>query len=124
MAKSIVCFSFPGNIVWYPPAEDNWAKILVEYVKRELEIGSGTFVSIKPCLAKNRVIDSTFTESFQKHLHVEIICDIPEWMMDDKLAIRARVITLLEDTGFDFIKFHNCGPGGNLKISTDNMQPV
>lgn len=123
MAKSIIRFSFQGNITWHPPAEDSWAKMLVDYVRRELEIGSGDFISITPCLDKNNEAD-TFTEEYPKHLLVEIICDIPDSIADDKFAIRARIITLLEDREFDFIKFHNCGPGGNLKISTDNVESV
>lgn len=121
MAKSIIRFSFKGNITWHPPAEDGWSKMLVDYVRRELEIGSGDFISITPCVGGHKD-DTTFVEEYPKHLLVEIICDIPDSVVDDKFAIRARIITLLEDGEFDFIKFHNCGPDGNLKISTDNVQ--
>lgn len=123
MAKSIIRFSFQGNITWYPPAEDSWASMLADYIREELEIGNGTFISITPCLGEKKIPDSPI-EEYSKHLLVEIICDIPDTIADDNSAIRARIITLLQDREFDFIKFHNCGPDRNLKIIADNKQSV
>lgn len=118
MAKSIIRFSFPGNIVWGSAVKDEWAKILVDYVVSELSIGNGIFMGIASCLHENK--DFTIADHYPKnHVIAEIICDIPKSMADDEFDIRARVITLLEDQEFDFIKFHNCGPSGDISIVTE-----
>lgn len=121
MAKSIVRFSFPGNVVWYPDIKNRWAKILVDYIESELEIGNGTFLDIVPCFSKDVAeLKDTYPSD---HIVTEIICDIPHTMIRDEYAIRARLITLLEDRNFDFIKFHNCGPTGDTSMLIDRLEP-
>lgn len=118
MAKSIIRFSFPGNIVWGSTIKDDWGKILIEYIIRELSIGDGIFLGIELCLNESK--DYTITDHYPKnHVITEIICDIPKSIADDEFDIRARIITLLEDKEFDLIKFHNCGPAGDISIVTE-----
>lgn len=117
MAKSIVRFSFPGNIVWYPESKDRWAKILTGYVASELAIGNGQYLNTEPCTAS--IHESGCAASlpeYKNHIIAEIICDIPQEITHDEFAVRARLITLLENGEFDFVKFHNCGPGSDTRI--------
>jgi hypothetical protein len=121
MAKSIIRFSFPGNIVWGDTIKDNWAKMLLEYVERELEIGNGTFMNMEPCLTKNITTCPTINGYTPKQIIVEIICEMPEAFADDEFAIRARLITLLENREIDFIKFHNCGVSKAITVTMDEQ---
>jgi hypothetical protein len=123
MTKSIIRFSFPGNIVWGSAIKNNWANILLDYVIRELTIGNGTFINIEPCLTKKTDYNLLTADHYpKKHIITEVICNIPKSMERDEFDIRARVITILEDRTFDFIKFHNCGPSGEMSITADKLR--
>lgn len=125
MAKSIVRFSFPGNITWGSTIKNDWAKILLDYLISEFEIGNGTFINIEPCLTEKHNQPPKLEDVFNSNqLIAEIICDIPESMADDEFKIRARLITLLEDKEFDFIKFHNCGPESNMSLGTNHLMEL
>lgn len=119
MAKSIIRFSFPGTIAWGDTMQDNWAKMLLDYVESELEIGNGTFISIESCVTTKTSSCPTINGYTPKQIIVEIISDIPKSIADDEFDIRARLITLLNDKEFDFIKFHNCGLSGGVSVTAE-----
>jgi len=120
MEKFIIRFSFPGNITWGTTAKNDWAPTLLDYVESELAIGNGTFISIEPSSEINAGENPAPADSLKDIIVAEIICDMPKAIVNDEFAIRARLITLLEDRKFDFIKFHNCGPDSNMSLGTDH----